>query len=634
MGHNATDHAAVYDYLRGLERGAPSGVSMGAQGYGSGGPVWLDGYHSKRPPSPAELVDAYKSVAYACIQLNAQGVAKVPLNLYSKTGPKDKAPRRAVRSLERTEEKRLRELPHVARSLGPRDELHQVMEHPFLEALESPNPFFDGNLLLLYLTISLDVVGMAYIFPVRPDASWAARELWPLQAQYIYPVKGVAGNLLQSYRYFGDTFQPDELVRIRRLSMRDPYLSAYAPLHACFEELGLSGYYTGSVESILKGGARPGGIVGPKNDQMPWGEPERKRFEVDINNRFTGGNSGRIWVTNGAFDFHSLTFPPADLAGLEITKWERLLIANCLDVPISLLQAEDSNRAVASEGTHQHQYYAIEPRCRLIASALTHQLAKPVDPRLFFAFDDPVQRDNEREAKIIDMKLKNGTVTINEDRAENGLPAVAWGDEPWQSNTLVQPSTAAEDRDRKQVAAETMAAQLANGAKVDPEEVDDEPAPKPSKKPKPAKADDADGETETETEERSASWTQLYRILDTLEDHIAAANDFARTHGHSGPQIDHEALIESVLRRHGVLEPGPGDGVRRTEDDPPGQPAAAGDPGGPGGPGRDQLLRAAGWQADQDGDAGLVRPADGHDPGAPADDRGPAAGDVPEPGEL
>ena len=421
--------------------------------------------------------------------------------------------------------------------------------------------------------------------------------------------------------------------------MRDPYLSAYAPLHACYEELGLSGYYTGSVESILKGERGPGGIVGPKNDQMPWGDTERKRMEIDINNRFTGGNSGRIWVTNGAFDFQRSTFPPADLAGLEITKWERLLIANCLDVPISLLQAEDTNKAVAAEGTHQHQYYAIEPRCRLIASALTHQLARPVDPRLFFAFDDPVQRDNERETKIVDMKLKNGTLTINEDRSEHGLPAVAWGDEPWQSNALIQPSTAAEEvASGSRKAAETMAAQLASGAvKPDPEEVDDEGEPPATKKkgpkPEPAKADD---ETETETEERSASWAQLGRILDTLEAHIAAADDFARTHGHTGPQIDHEALIESVLRRHGVLEPGTGDGIRRTEtgDDPPGQPAAAGDPGGRTGSGRDELLRPAGWVADQEGDAGLVQPPDGDDPGPPAVDRGPAAGELPDPGEL
>jgi hypothetical protein len=39
--------------------------------------------------------------------------------------------------------------------------------------------------------------------------------------------------------------------------------------------------------------------------------------------------------------------------------------------------------------------------------------------------------DDEKRAKIIDMKLKNGSLTINQANEEERWPAVPWGDEPW-----------------------------------------------------------------------------------------------------------------------------------------------------------------------------------------------------------
>lgn len=439
-------------------RSVPLGVTAGSIGFSAGGPLFLDAFHSKRPPAPYELVNSYKAIAYSCIRLNQHGVARTPLKLYAKTGQKQARPRRScsrVASL-RTE-RYIRSQPYLARTLDPNDAVDEIKEHPFLDALEHPNPYFDYDLLIQHIVASMEVVGTAYFYPTRPlgpdgnpdiTQARAGMEIWPFQSQYVYPYKGMGlDNLLKEYRYFGDSYSRDGLVRIRYVSLRDPYLSAYSPLHACFEQAGLTDYYYAIVESILKVGARPSAMISPKDSNIPLGEPERKRIEADLNNRFTGGRSGHIWVSNGALDIKELQFPPADLAGLKITENMRLLVANCFDVPISLLQAEDTNRAVASEGTHQHQYYAIEPRCRAIATALTKQLAQPVDDRLFFCFDNPVARDEEREAKIWSMKLADGRATANEAREDEGLEPVEWGNEPWLAGTLKQPSQLKEAHD-------------------------------------------------------------------------------------------------------------------------------------------------------------------------------------------
>lgn len=434
-----------------MDRGAPSGLSAGAFGYGAGGPRWRDANRRRQPPTPIELVDAYKAIAYACIGLNAKGVAKVPLRLYAVRRGGQAAPRRSYRRAPDKAQRLIRGLSDrgpvdtgLARAIDTHDEIDEILDHPFLEAIQKPNPYFDRETLITYLVVCLDAVGASFFYPERPpgedgygDPTFASNRIWPLQPQYIFPVKGGGPNLIDKWRYFSDSFGPNELVRIRHVSLRDPYLSQYAPLHACYEQTGLVDHYTASVEGILRGGARPEVVLTTKDNNYRLGDDARERYELDINSKFAPGSGRRVWIVDGAFDAHTLSFSPVDLGGLELTKEQRLLAANCFDVPISLLQLEDSNRATAQESTHQHQYYSIDPRCRLIAAALTSYWAQPVDDRLFFFFDDPVTRDVEQDARVWAMRVEKGQATRNEWRANDGLPPDPDGDVILVPNNLV-----------------------------------------------------------------------------------------------------------------------------------------------------------------------------------------------------
>ena len=451
-----SSHLREPDGAGGPERSAPAGLSSGALGYGSGGPTYLDANHQKRPPTPVELVNAYKSIAFACIGLNAKGGAKVPLRLYAVRRSGMAAPRRSFRRAGDAAQRRIRgtdrygnpdpraALSGLSRAIDTNDEIDEVLDHQLLGAVAKPNPYFDRETLLQYLFASLDATGAAYLYPERPpgpdgygDTSWASRQVWPLQSQYVYPVKGIGTELIRNWRYFGDTFGPSELVRVRWMSLRDPYLSQAAPLHACYEQSSLVDYYTATVEAILDGGARPEVVIGAKDGAFRWGETERERFEDDVNSRFSRSRAGRAWVVDGSFDVKTLSHSPVDLGGLELTKTQRLLVANCFDTPISLLQSEDSNKATAQESTHQHQYYAIDPRCRMVAAALTCQWAQPVDERLFFFFDDPVTRDTEQEARVWAMRVEKSQMTPDEWRANDGLPPAEGGDALLVSTSLV-----------------------------------------------------------------------------------------------------------------------------------------------------------------------------------------------------
>lgn len=186
-------------------------------------------------------------------------------------------------------------------------------------------------------------------------------------------------------------------------------------------------------------------------------------------------------------------------------------------VPISLLDTENSNRAVAEAGAYQHQRNAIEPRCVMIAGALT-MMATQVDDRLFFAFDSPVEEDAERRAKLVDMGIRNGTVTINEARRENGEADVEGGDEPLLAGTFVRLKDVAADP-------EPVPAQLLPpGQEPTPPEPDAEEAEEAED---PEEASEPPAEAQAEAEQEKKRKRRLYRAeRRALKETIALLQEF------------------------------------------------------------------------------------------------------------
>lgn len=435
-----------------------SSPSYAAGGYG-GGPAFVDAYRSRRSPTLPELVEAYKAITYACAMLNANGVARVPLRLYATTHRGQARPKCATKALRRHDEAQLRKSPAFSSLLRKAVEIDEVVDHPLLEALQDVNPDFDHNALIRHAVLSLDIVGSAYWFP-EVNRLGVAVALWPLQAQYVTPVQVAGESAVCEYRYFQDRYRPEQLIRARHVSVRDPHGFGYGPTQAAFEYVGLGDKYVSVQENLLGQGVRPSVIVSPKDATMPMGKDERRRFESDINARWSGPSAGRAWVVDGAIDVRPLTFPPSDLAALQISEHALQRVANCFGVPLSLLKTEDVNLANAEAGHRQHAELAIEPRCVLIASALTKWVRSQGRlnglgwDRLFFAFDNPVAEDEERRAKVFDTYLRNSVLTINDVRPELGYDLVDWGNEPWQASSLTQPSIAAEEREQARAEAE------------------------------------------------------------------------------------------------------------------------------------------------------------------------------------
>jgi Phage portal protein len=456
----------IKDAWRALTRtGGPAGYGMGTAW--SGGPLYADAFGAKLGPAPWQLIEAYKQIAFACTEFNALGVSALPLRLYAASGAGKSKPRppSGPRSVKRSEIERLVKLPYVRRDFSVKEveDVHEITEHPLLDALDHPamDPetgleYFDRTTLIATLCRYLDIVGIAYLKPENEagvgfanlvTAKVVPPLLWPLQSQYVWPVRRPDSALIAHFKYFTKEYLPEDLLFIRlRASLRDPYGAGYAAAQAAWQYAGLEDKGISMWDQLLGTGARPNLIASPEDPNAPPGDDERRRFQAEMNTYHAAGRAGRFLATNGGWKFTPIQYPGFDTGEMEVNVYNLERMANCFGCPISFLTRE-TNLANFQAGRTFHAQFGIEPRAQCLASSFT-SVARKYDQRLFFAFDGAIGEDREQTAKIIDMKVKAGLVTGNEANSEEPWDPKPWLDEPWIPNSLVQPSMAVEKHEQ------------------------------------------------------------------------------------------------------------------------------------------------------------------------------------------
>lgn len=532
-----------------VERGAPSGP-VGSTVIG--GPLFTDAFGARRAPTPFQLVESYKSLLYACVQINANAVSQVPLRLYSDSShgdePRDLA---GPRPVTRAVHARLRGLGYL-RSVGSVRDLKEITDHPLLDCLDQPDPggYFDRQSLLDLIVRYCDVVGTAYVLldgPTRGVPRW----LWPLASQFVTVVPAESTPLIEGYRYFENTYKYEQVLRFRCTpSLRDPYKAAFSPAYAATDYAGLEDAWVAIQTNLLGNGPRPGMIASAKDASMPPGDNDRLRLAQSLEMNHSRGNAGKVLVTNGAWDFTPWNYTPADLGGLEVSRYDLERTANVFGIPMPFLSGE-TNLANLQAAREQHAKNAVEPRCKLIASVLT-RFVRRFDPRLFFAFDSAVPEDEERRAKIAQMRLTTGQTTINEENEELQWEPKPWGDEPWLAGSLKQPTMLQQSHEQGMEAA-------AAGIEAQKAGVDDQKARldldakaldvQAQEKAKDEAAEDEGLEEEEEeakpAERAIVELAEAFRAM--VESKPAAPPPPARS-SHRRPRVPEAMSAESILR--------------------------------------------------------------------------------------
>jgi hypothetical protein len=419
---------------------ASSGGPGGYASPTSGGPNHPDAFGAKYQPSDWKLVEAYKSLIFFAVNLNANAVARIPLKLYARQRKGEPEPRRSGGVVGPRAFARFARSADLAGVMAGAKSVHVIAEHPHLDALGA-NPYFDRRQILDLTCRYLDVVGAAYLRPVMAGAFLA--EWWPLQSQNVYPVTEATSALIREYRYFNDTFPFEGLLRLRWPSLKNPFSAHYSPTHAAIQYAGIEDKFASLTDQVFGLGPRPEVVVSPSDWKMPLSADQRKLIEQDLDRKHSRGRAGRWWVQMFPTKVDVVSYKPTDVGGKVLAEYMLERILNCFGIPVAYASSE-TNLANLEASHRYHADNGIEPRCDLIASGLTSFSSK-ADPRLFWGFDSPLAEDEERDANVTLIRVGGPVTTPNEARAEKGQPPVEGGDELMFPSTMTPLSRLVEE---------------------------------------------------------------------------------------------------------------------------------------------------------------------------------------------
>ena len=401
-------------------------------------PGFVDTYRRVRAPTPHELLAELKNVAYACASLNAAVCATYPPRLYVSTHPGEETPRCLTRSLSAPEQRRLLAHPGLPVRVKGAEQVREVLDHPLLALLRTVNPQHSAHDLWELTTLYQEVHGSAY-WNLTFDELGVPEAVWILPSQNVRAIRQQdSPNLVDYYEVQtrpGTTrLPPESIIHFRYPNPREPYGPGLSPLRAAYEHAIMSSEFLAYKHSVWANNALPSVIISP--DEI-LSEEERDRLEAEWTERFARGGNGRVLVTEASMSVSPVNASLGDLAALAEAGATKEEIANAFGVPLSYLTTQ-TNLANLQAAELQHAALAIWPRLCRRDEKLNEQLVPLYDPsgRLFLASDDPTPRNQQYALQQAQLDLRWGVRSINEVRAERGLPPVEWGDRPWLPVTL------------------------------------------------------------------------------------------------------------------------------------------------------------------------------------------------------
>jgi len=413
------------------------------------GSNYIDSWKRTRNPSPNELLEELKGTAWTCASINAAVCASNPPALYVASTAGDQGAKCRTRAVTRQLERQLRGQKHLEGFTKAAALLQEVTEHPLLDLLQQPNTVHSSFDLWELTTFYLEVHGRPFWYLELDPALGIPRQIWPLPTANVTPRRNPnSPNIIDYYDYrtgkHSQQFPLDQVVFFRYPDPRDPYLGGLSPLRACFEQVALSSEYAATKSAAYENRGVPSALITPED---VIGEEERDRIETQWNQKFRRGGAGRVVIAESSMRLQLLSQSMGDLAALADLQATKEDIANAFHVPLSYLTSQ-TNLANLQAAQTQHLSVAITPRLSRRDEKLNHQLVPLFEPsgRLFLASEIQGATSTEATSQMAMNDLKYGVVTINEVRADRGLPPVPWGDVP---SIPLQPLGKPEDRGQR-----------------------------------------------------------------------------------------------------------------------------------------------------------------------------------------
>lgn len=385
------------------KRFTPEGATLLGQSlvHTPGKPVWTPREYTRF----ADEAYTKNVIAHRAISMIAQGAASVPWLLYH----------------------------------GTRNARQEVLQHPLLQLLKSPNPQMGGAQFIEHLLTYRLISGNAYILAIGPQ------EGTPLELHLLRPdrVQVIAGKHGMPMGYQYETNKTIQYYMVHPVTGRSDvlHLKSFHPLNDWY---GLSPIEAAAYsidqhnqagqwnQALMQNGARPSGALIVKGADGSLSEDQFRRLKTQMEEQYAGAtNAGRPLLLEGGLEWKEMSLSPKDMDFINSKHSAARDIALAFGVPPQLLGIPgDNTYSNLVEARFALWEQTILPLLETVCGALNNWLTPQFGRDLALDYDtDAVSALNPRRDKLWERLNDAKFLSINEKRQAVGFSTVPGGDE-------------------------------------------------------------------------------------------------------------------------------------------------------------------------------------------------------------
>ena len=397
-----------------------------------GSPVsGVDKWSSVAEPSKSQLQSlVQESTSFACARWIANIIASTPLRLLITRETDDNNFQTPVNKRKRLEPRHHKYLLDNHKAVKAAGVVEEVIDHPWLDLIEEPNPWLDGHSLKELWSYYLDATGESY---TEVKEAGGTLQLWIYPPHTIEPILNSDNQTVKHYELNSGTadvrtIQPDDMLVMAQRDLHHPLAYGRGNLRNAYELINLEKLMLSYQSTTMENGGTPSAIMSPKE---PFGAAESQRMAKSFQQLFKQIGNGGVLFLQEPFDFNQFSVNPKDVLSIEQLTHIANKIATSFGIPLALIDSSSvSADATYYSAIRQALQVAVLPRLRKIETCL-NRFVRRYDDRLYFAFDDPMPRNEQYELQRWTADIQGITarvLQINEFRRRHDLPPVPGGD--------------------------------------------------------------------------------------------------------------------------------------------------------------------------------------------------------------
>ena len=311
-------------------------------------------------------------------------------------------------------------------------QLNPILDHPILDLLAEPNPYWDIEEIYGILSCCMNVYGEGFAL-IHLGGSGQPESIEPLYPDLVQIKKNTLGQFTH-YEYRDGRRQlrigPELMIHPRRPNPLDFY-RGIGGVEAGYDIIKSDQYATRFHINSLNNRAIPASVL--ETDQKHLTRKQQSEIISDWEEKHQGlKEAGKTAILYGGLKFKPVGQSLKDIELIESKKYNEHTIKQIFRVSGAILGLEaGSNRATAEAQESIFIKNVVKPQMELIVKAFKRRLLPFYESSISIGLVDPVPKDSEFMLKAAAASV-NVYKTINEVREENGLPPVTGGNVIYQ----------------------------------------------------------------------------------------------------------------------------------------------------------------------------------------------------------